>query len=176
MTMFTSTKYETLKLFLDQIALAVFGIVTAVASSSSPVFQLIFGIIGIGLYFYILYATMWEIGAKDRIKVDAKREERKPEKPLLMGLVANVPNFILGLVGLLKLINNDTAQTIGSVAVSVSKLLQGYYLGVNKLMGIGEIPYTYLVTALIGVFMVVAGYSVGYKGVPFLIFKNKKQS
>ncbi len=176
MTMFSNVRYETLKLFLDQIALAVFGIVTAVASSQSPAFRIIFGVIGIGLYYYILYATMWEIGAKDRIRVDAGREEKQPQKPLLMGLVANIPNFVVGLVGLLKLINNGTAATVGSVAISISKLLQGYYLGICNQLGLGEVPYTYLVTAMIGVFMVVIGYSVGYKGVPFLIFKNKKQS
>ena len=83
--MFSNERYETLKLFLDQIALAVFGVVTAVASSRSPAFRIIFGVIGIGLYFYIIYATMWEIGAKDRIRVDAGRDEKKPAKPLVMG-------------------------------------------------------------------------------------------
>ena len=175
MTVFSNVRYETFKLFLDQIALAVFGIVTAVASSQSPAFRLVFGIIGIGLYYYIVYATMWEIGAKDRIRVDAGREEKKPQKPLLMGLVANIPNFLLGLLGLFVLANGGAAQSVGSAAISVSKLLQGYYLGITNLLGLGENPFTYLVTALIAVGITVTGYSVGYAGVPFLIFKNKKQ-
>ena len=175
MTMFSNERYETLKLFLDQIALAVFGVVTAVASSRSPAFRIIFGVIGIGLYFYIIYATMWEIGAKDRIRVDAGREEKKPAKPLVMGLIANIPNFILGLAGLLVLLNNGTAQTFGSAAISVSKLLQGYYLGLSNLAGLSENPFTWLVTALAAVGITVTGYTVGYRGVPFLIFKNKKQ-
>lgn len=175
MTMFSNVRFETFKLFLDQIALAVFGIVTAVAASNSPAFQIIFGIIGIGLYYYIIYATMWEIGAKDRIKVDAGREPKKPQKPLLMGLIANIPNFVIGLLGLFILINNGTTQAIGSAAISISKLLQGYYLSMANQLGLGGNPFTYLVTAFIGVGMTVIGYSVGFSNIPFLIFKNKKQ-
>ena len=174
MTAFSNERYETLKLFLDQIALAVFGVVTAVAASRSPAFQIIFGVIGIGLYFYIVYATMWEIGAKDRIRVDAGRQEKKPQKPLVMGLIANIPNFLLGLLGLLTLTGNGTAASVGSAAIAVSKLLQGYYLGICNQMGLTENPFTYLVTALFAVGITVVGYTVGYSGTPFLIFKAKK--
>ncbi len=175
MTMFSNVKYETFKLFLDQLALAVFGIVTAVAASQSPTFRLIFGLIGIGLYFYILYATMWEIGAKDRIRVDAGRAEKQPQKPLLMGLAANIPNFVIGLLGLLVLAGGKAAS-VGSAFISVSKFLQGYYLGIANLLKVSENPFTYLVTAFIGVAVVVIGYAVGYAGKPFLIFKDKKQN
>ena len=92
MSYFKSSLYDSVKLFLGQIAMAVFGFVTSGATVSSPLLLLGAGILGILLYLLIIYDFMWEVGGRDRIRNDVSGEKPNFGKPVYIALIANIPN------------------------------------------------------------------------------------
>lgn len=176
MTMFSDPKYETAKLFLNQIVMSVFGYVTVMATTSSVPLTVVCAVLGIGLYVFLIYNMMWEIGAKDRIKADAKRYEYSAFKPVKMALIAGSLNFTGGLLCLLALINNSVCQSIAGVASTVCKLLWGHFLGLVKLINMLENPFVWLVVASFAVLITVLGYNAGFRGLSLIpaLHKSKK--
>lgn len=49
-------------------------------------------------FFYLQYSVMWELGARDIIRVDGGRAPYQPLNGLKMALVANIPNIILAIL------------------------------------------------------------------------------
>jgi hypothetical protein len=49
----------------------------------------------------LLYYIAWEDGAKDKIRIDGGRISPRPYRGFLNGLLANIPNVILGFVTLI---------------------------------------------------------------------------
>ena len=164
MTMFSDPKYETAKLFLNQIVMSVFGLVTVMATTASVPLTILCAVLGIGLYIFLIYNMMWEIGAKDRIRADAGRYEYSAFKPFKMGLIAGCVNFAGGFLCLLALIPSDVTTKIAGVAATVCKLVWGHFLGLCKLIGMLENPFVWLVTAVFAVLIAVLGYNAGYRG------------
>jgi hypothetical protein len=176
MTMFADPKYETAKLFLNQIVMSVFGLVTVMATSASVPLTVICAVLGIGLYIFLIYNMMWEIGAKDRIKADSGRYEYKAAKPLKMAVIAGALNFTGGLLCLLALIPNGVCKSIAGVSSSVCKLLWGHFLGAVKLMNMLENPFVWLVVAVFAVLVTVLGYNAGFRGFSLIpaLHRSKK--
>jgi hypothetical protein len=164
MTMFSDPKYETAKLFLNQIVMSVFGLVTVMATTASVPLTILCAVLGIGLYVFLIYNMMWEIGARDRIRADAGRYEYSAFKPFKMGLIAGSGNFLFGLLCLLDLIPNDVTGKTAGVASTVCKLLWGHFLGAAKLTGTLSNPFVWLAVACFAVLITVLGYNAGYRG------------
>ena len=176
MTMFSDPKYETAKLLLNQIVMSVFGYVTVMATTASVPLTIVCAVLGIGLYVFLIYNMMWEIGAKDRIRADAGRYEYKAKKPFLMALVAGALNFTGGLLCLLAMIPNTVCLNIAHVAANICKLLWGHFLGAVKLMLMLENPFVWLLVASFAVLITVLGYNAGYRGISLIpsLHKSKK--
>lgn len=177
MTMFADPKYETAKLFLNQIVISVFGLVTVMATTASVPLTIVCAVLGIGLYVFLIYNMMWEIGAKDRIKADAGRYEYKAVKPFKMALIAGSLNFTGGLLCLLSLIPDSVCKSIAGVSSSVCKLLWGQFLGAVKLMNMLENPFVWLVAAIFAVLITVLGYNAGFRGFSLIpaLHRSKKE-
>ena len=87
----------------------------------------------------MIYNVAWEIGAKDKIRIDAGRMERTPEKGILMGLYANIPNILFWGVAALFLViriisGAEWAWSIFGVMNMILRLFISIYLGI--VMGI----------------------------------------
>jgi len=178
MTMFSDPRYETAKLLLNQIVMSVFGLITVMATTASVPLTILCAVLGIGLYVFLIYNMMWEIGAKDRIRADAGRYEYSAFKPFKMGLIAGAGNFFAGLLCLLSLIPADLTTKISGVAATISKLLWGHFLGVAKLSGMLNNPFIWLVISCFAVLVTVLGYNAGYRGfslIPALHRQNKNK-
>ena len=177
MTMFSDPKYEAAKLFMYQIVMAVFGLVTVMATSESIPLTIICAVIGIGLYCFLIYNMMWEIGAKDRIKVDAGRAEYKAFKPFGMALLAGIPNLLFGALCLFALIQGDVFKKIAGVGSNVCKLINGHFLGLVKLTGQLENPFIWLLIAAFCILVPVLGYNAGYRGFALIpaLHRDKKE-
>ena len=177
MTIFSDPKYETAKLFMNQIVLSVFGLVTVMATSASVPLMIVCTVIGIGLYVFLIYNMMWEIGARDRLRADAGRFEYSAFKPVRMALLAGIPNFLFGALCLLSLIPNTVCENIARISSIVCKLLWGQYLGTVKLIGMLENPFVWLVVALIAVLVTALGYNAGFRGFSLIpaLHRSKKE-
>ena len=97
---FKENSYEIVRLFLNQFALAVFGIVLVMAARmwSGGDFNwlsLVASIFSVLFYLYILYATLLEIGMKHRVKIESGSRVCDAHFGLKLMLFAQIPNLLV---------------------------------------------------------------------------------
>ena len=91
--------YNIVRLFLSQIALAVFGVImTLVSANWSDMANLTLGVFCIVFYVYLIYIIVHDLGAKDKPAVDAGRAAPSYLKGLWLGLCANALNIVCGIM------------------------------------------------------------------------------
>ena len=101
MKFFRENSYDIVKLFINQIGITIFSFMlyTAVAMIDNDSLFLkinvFVSVFAIAFYFSLLYTAAWDIGAKDKIRIDSGKASLTPTKGLKMALFANVPNFLL---------------------------------------------------------------------------------
>lgn len=99
--------YDIVRLFINQIGIAIFSLVLYFAAAQaqeagvSLILSLVISIFATGFYMVLLYTATWDLGAKDRIRIDAGRMTEVRHKGLLLSLAANLPNFLLIFLSLL---------------------------------------------------------------------------
>lgn len=103
MKFFKDHSYDIVKLFVNQIGIAIFSMAIFTAASiaipqtsvwASRV-DVALSIASTAFYLVLIYMATWEIGAKDAISIEYGKMEKMPLKGTLMGLFANVPNFLI---------------------------------------------------------------------------------
>ena len=92
-----SYKTPVKKMILNQFGAAILGIMLFMASRNSIPMSLFTSIFSIGFYMVIIYTSLWDIGAKDRLKVDGGRMGKDLFVGTKAALFANIPNIVLGL-------------------------------------------------------------------------------
>ena len=127
-------------------------------------------------YFCLLYTVAWEIGAKDKIRIDAGRMEEKKIKGLKLGLFANVPNFVfVGLALVLFLIylisGAEALYTIFGILNGLFRIFVSMYLGIiqgltESLTGNLDLAIEtllYIVFSAVAAFITYLSYLMGLK-------------
>ena len=100
MRFFKQHSYEIVRLFLNQVALGVFGIVlfsaTLVAGDGEYSYLTLLASIGSVLfYMYILFATMRELGAKDKIRIEGVGMNEDKNWGIKVALFSQIPNLFV---------------------------------------------------------------------------------
>ena len=102
--------YDIVKLFINQVGIAIFATVLYTAIGDIEDVALKNGIriaisaFAVLFYFALLYTVCWEYGAKDKIRIEGKKALRTPFKGGIMSLFANLPNFLLTGIALISLL------------------------------------------------------------------------
>lgn len=86
-----------IKLSVNQIAMTIFGLLLSAAVFKHKTLLLVTGILSILFYMYLLYTSAWDIGARDKIKIDGGRMKKDRMKGFYLALYANFLNIILAL-------------------------------------------------------------------------------
>lgn len=93
---------EIIRLYVNHIGITIFAMFTITAfgaiNSESDALGILASALSMLFYYVLIYFVVWEIGGKDRIRIDAGRMEKKPAKGLLLGLCGNIPHIIISLV------------------------------------------------------------------------------
>ena len=102
MRFFKENSESIIKLFINQIGIAIFSMFMILAAyaisdkgGNAAVISIFISIFSILFYFVLIYNVAWEIGAKDKIRIDSGKMIPTPRKGLKMAILANVPNFLL---------------------------------------------------------------------------------
>lgn len=123
------------KLFLNQIIIAVFALMLSMATFSNRKTLLLVSIFSILFFLYLNYSQCWEIGAKDKLRIDAGRLESKPAKGLWLALGANVPNLISALlIGIGAILDTKFGQSMSMICDIISRFLNNMYFGVMNFL------------------------------------------
>ncbi len=142
MKIFKENSYDIVKLYVNQLGIMIFSLLlyTAVGSFEneklSSTLSIFVSAFSICFYLALIYYSMWEIGAKDKIRIDGGRMEPCKQKGLMMGLFANVPNFVLGLLtviftSLVLITGNDGIYgTFVAIFNLIMRLHASMYMGI----------------------------------------------
>lgn len=134
MGFFKKYSYSSFKLFLTQIAIALMGMGMAVAfgKMGNTRLQLASSIGAVVFYLFLLYANMWEVGAKDGLRAAARGESRGLWRGFAMALLANALNLLLALLILpgAFLPQGHVLNGVSAVVSIIALMVEGMYQGI----------------------------------------------
>ena len=177
---FHDYSYSIFKMFLYQIAIALFGIAlfSPTIKDGLETLNLVTSIFAIIFYLFLIYVLTWEIGAKDRVSVDAKKKTYRPHTGLLLSLIANIPNLLLAFVNMIFTLVNPLA----SFRV-IPTLLHGMYWGVirnitlpigGEYLALQQIWVTFYLLVIPAMLTCWLAYFMGFKNIRIIAKAPKK--
>ncbi len=144
--------YDIVKMFLYQIAIALFGISLAIATGSKSTstdvtavqpatLQIVTSVFSILFYLFLIYNLLWNIGAKDAHCFARKEPGVYRLSGLYMGLAASVVNFLIAvLITLGNLLSHISFfSNAGGIAATLGLLIEGMYTGLLAIR-VGGVP------------------------------------
>ena len=89
MRFFKENSESIIRLIVNQIGITIFsfflytalGVMQKEGESSPLHFKVLISAFCVLFYFVLIYTVVWEIGAKDKIRIDAGRAEKQPLRP-----------------------------------------------------------------------------------------------
>lgn len=169
--------YSTVRIFVDQIAIAIFGLAlslgTSAASSSmgegtAKMLTVIASVFAILFFLFMVGEVCFKAGASDKERVDNGRIKPNYLTGFYMGLLANVPNFILALGYTVFTAIPSTEGSVSGFFGLAAKLVCGEYLGLLSIkVGdtmLSSIPWVYFIVIIPCVVAAWLGYYFGVSG------------
>ena len=142
MKFFKENSYDVVRLFINQIGIAIFSLIlyTAVGmvdldQSSKLGINVALSVFAVLFYFSLLYTVAWDLGAKDKIRIDGGRMNADKFKGAKLAALANVPNFILAFICTLTfaiylISGSAVSYTVSGVFNTIVRLFMSMYLGI----------------------------------------------
>ena len=172
------------KLFLNQIAIALFGIALSFACAYAKNNTLVWvvGIFTVVFYLFLQYAVMWEVGAKDGISAEARKTSRGLWRGTVIALMANALNLLLAVliaIGSLGATGSGL-HSVNAFGKSVALMVEGMYMGILSVPFGGaqlhDFVWPYFVILVPALLTCTVAYILGSYNIHFtniLIPKNK---
>ena len=164
---FSRYSYDSMRMFLDQFAISLFGFCLALTAvqMENDTLLLVFSLASILFYLALIYGVAQRVGAKDRTSVELGKLPFRPFIGALISLLANSLNLVLaGVVTLLSLLPGGNA----GMARFAAMFLNGMYQGVYTLIKVGSISlnncwWAYFLLPLPALLVSTVGYIAGVK-------------
>ncbi len=184
---FKQYSYSIIKIFVNQFAISIFGLVLALATTAAgnKLLTLIISIFSVLFYMFLIYTLVWEIGATERISYDVGKKPYKPHTGLWIALAANIPNFLIALLyAIASPFKMSWGGNICAVLHLISALLEGMYRG---LMSVILVPpaatplfsfwWAYFLITIPAIITTWIAYFTGFKNFRLVAqFFNKKKT
>lgn len=168
--------YDIVKLFINQIAISIFGNALSLATAGENREGLRIGtsIFSILFYLFIIYVMMWELGAKDSHKIERKDEGQTRAAGLYMSLAASSLNFLLAILVTLGTLISALGN-VGGVAKLIALFTEGMYTGLLAIrvngVPLNNLWFTYFLLPLPLILTASVSYLAGSKN--FKLFRKK---
>lgn len=98
MTWFKTNSYSIVKMILNQFGVAIMSLMLITITQTRKELMLVAALYATVFYLILLYMMTWELGAKDRIRADAKIVPFDALQGVKLSLAANLPNFLIALL------------------------------------------------------------------------------
>ena len=161
--------YDSVKMLLDQVAIAIFGFSLSIAAvkADNDVLLWVSSVGAVLFYLFLIYGVAWNVGVRHHGTV--ARGDEKPcwFRGLWISLLANSINLILAVVITCHAL--FTADGGTGAARGIALLLQGMYMGLLAAFHIGDQAlntfwWSYFLILLPALFTSTVGYIFGVKG------------
>lgn len=164
---FSRYSYDSMRMFLDQFAISLFGFSLALAAdkTKSNSFLWVVSIASILFYLFLIMDVARRIGDRDRVSVEIGKQRFSPVRGFLISLVANSVNLIMALI---IMILTFLPGTNPAMAKLITSLLNGMYFGVYRLVSVGGTAlqglwWAYFLLPLPALLVSTLGYIAGVK-------------
>ncbi len=172
---FKNNSYEITRFLIMQVGLTIFAFVLTMAMSTIlPGAVLGVSIFSVCFYLFLVYSVAWEIGGKDKLRIDAGRQKRFSARGLVLMLWAQIPNFVLGILmtlgGALFAVNSSAVGArIYGVGYFIAVLFEAMYVGIIRFIVIGKSAYlatglAFLASTVPALLVACIGYYLGSIG------------
>lgn len=154
------------KLYVHQFGLTVFGylLYSAASASGNKPLVLGLGIFSAIFYLILLYVLSWDVGARDKIRIDGGRLERDIFKGAKVTLVGMAPNLVIALISLTGYVLRGVgawANGLYGIAQIVGVFLNSMYLGIDEYTTFSTSPLYLFVICLPAIAVCGFGYALG---------------
>ena len=159
--------YQVIRLGLYQFGMTLFGLVVAMATSTSDTLVLWTGVFSALFYLYLVYSLVYELGQKDGIRIESGKRKYNPLRGFWLALAANSLNILLGILSFvgMTVYNASAAKWAGEmygIANTIAKFIQGMYVGILKTF-LMDVSFANLLTPIPGIIVCTVGYILGVK-------------
>lgn len=167
--------YSAVRLFVNQIAISIFGLVLAIACGKveNETLKIVASVGAILFYLFLLYAAMWEVGSKDKFGIENGKIKSIPLTGLYIALIANTLNIILAVIIAISSFAPDggTLHAVGAISSVIALFIEGMYTGLLSvdLNGIPLNDYwlSYFIIIIPSLAVSALAYWFGVKGYHF---------
>ena len=161
--------YSIVRIFVDQIAIALFAVAVALAlANKSMPMTVASSIFSIVFFLFMVAELSFRQGAADKEKTDLGRFKRNDLTGLYIGLIANVPNFVITLGFNVFYFIEATRGSVSGVFGLIIKLICGEYLGLLSFdvgsMKLSSFPPVYFLVMIPCILAAWLGYYLGVSG------------
>lgn len=140
MKFFKDNSYDIVKILVNQIGITIFSLmlyftVNAIGDDKlSSQLSIAVSVFSTIFFYALLYTSMWDIGAKDIIRIDGGKLEAVKGKGALLALFANIPNYVLAglavlFMGIHMISGSDGAYTAFVIFNLLVRFTDAVYLG-----------------------------------------------
>ena len=194
MKLIKDNSYDIVKLVINQIGISIFSLVlyTSLGFVGENSAELAFGlrtafsVFSVFFYWALLYTSTWEMGAKDKIRIEGGKLEDVKGKGAILGFVANLPNITLAVLAILSCIlyvttGAEVFNTAFLIVNLILRLFAAMYIGIASFaceplsadFGLFYLTQSlfFLVLPLLTVAVCHIGYSFGMRN--FKLFGKK---
>ena len=176
-TIFKKYSFGMVKLFITQCVLGLFGFVLALTALQADSLAITIGIIAlsIGFYLFLVYVTTWGFGSKDMPAIEAGRMKRSVSTGLIIGIGANVPNFILATIHAVTLPfaqSNRILSAICGITRIVFLFINGMYTSILSAIKVGDVElndkwWVFFIIPVPVIIVTTVAYMLGSKEIHF---------
>ena len=171
---FQRYSYESVRLFLNQLAIGIFGCVLSLAAgmAENTTLRLVTSVFAVIFFLFLQFSSVWRVGAEDRLSVDLGKRKIDMWVPFKIWLLANSLSFLLALLmSLAFAFDGGFVDGLGSVATAIKLILDGMYTGILALkvndVTLNSLWYVHFLTSLPTLGVVYASYVCGVKNIAF---------
>lgn len=196
MKFFKENSYEIVRLYINNIGITIFSLMLYfsaghIAKDSVGPFNVAISIFSIGFLMALVYCVGWDLGAKDRLSIDAGRMDYDKHKGLKIALFANIPNLVLGFFTFFFLVLNmltslDGFKVASAIFDAIMRLTMSMYIGViTEFFDLFKLDTTisfllesisFILMPALVIFATAIGYRFGEKSIRLFDFFKKQNN
>lgn len=175
--------YDMITMFLNQIAISLFGFTLVLASMkiNNDTLRNVTSILSILFYLVLLYMKAWDVGFRDKVSVEQGKKTNNPLRGALISLCANAINYVLAIFVMLRALLPQVSiiDSLGGVAQAICMFVHGMYAGVlvNPVGGapLNSYWFSYFLTPIPAILICGLAYYFGLHDVKYTGFFHKNQ-
>ncbi len=177
---FNRYSYESVHLFLNQIAIGLFGMTLALASgmAEDEILRTVTSVFSIIFFLFLQFIAIWKVGAQDRLSYDLGKLKKNYMIPFYMWLLSNSLNLLLALLIAIATLFNESSVigTIGGIASTIKLIIEGMYTGLLALKvggaSLNSLWFMHFLTTIPALAVIFAAYVLGFNNIK--LSKKKK--